>query len=167
MWHYKATNGPTRLPEISPTKSPSTHSTDNSKDRVCSRRDVLVHYKGERRSHPAAGPSLTKKQEVACRRLKMITYPNPRLYWPFHLEIDNAGCKHCPKLATLARMLWERPSIQRHGFENSKGTFIITSKEQWETVPHSEKPEIQQWAIQRKTSPGAKASWLSSRMPQA
>ncbi|KAG0427807.1 hypothetical protein HPB47_025169 [Ixodes persulcatus] len=44
---------------------PGPHFTDNSRDRLCTYREVLDHYKGERRTYPAADPSLTKRQEVA------------------------------------------------------------------------------------------------------
>lgn len=109
----------------------------------------LEHHKGERRTYPAAHPSLTKKQEVAWRRLQTNTYPNPGLYRHFHPDIHDGKCKHCPEIASLTHMLWECPSVQKKDFSNTKGTFIITSKEQWETVLHSENPDIQQWAVQR------------------
>lgn len=46
-------------------------------------------------------------------------------------------------------MLWECPAIQRKDFSNTEGTFIIHTKEQWETVLLSEDPVIQRWAVQR------------------
>ncbi|XP_077531108.1 uncharacterized protein LOC144143183 [Haemaphysalis longicornis] len=90
---------------------PGSQSMDNAKDRLCAYRDVLEHYKGERRTYPAAHPSLPKKQEVAWRRLQTNTYPNPGIYRHFHPDIHDGKCKHCPEIASLTHMLWECPSI--------------------------------------------------------
>ncbi|KAG0443065.1 hypothetical protein HPB47_015327 [Ixodes persulcatus] len=109
---------------------PGPHFTNNSKDRLCTYREVLDHYKRERRTYPPANPSLTKKQEVAH----------------FHPEIHDGRCKHSHELAGLTHMLWECPSIERQDSSNSNDTFIIISKE---IVLLSETPDIQQWAVKR------------------
>lgn len=46
-------------------------------------------------------------------------------------------------------MFRECPDLQRNDFSSTKDTFIINSKEQWETVPLSKDPDFQQWAVER------------------
>ncbi|KAG0430930.1 hypothetical protein HPB47_022259 [Ixodes persulcatus] len=140
----RATKGPTRLLEMSPTESPRNPAhIPRTTPKIAS---VLIET-----------CSITTKGKVEPTRLptprsprsKNNAYPNRRLYRHFHPEIHDGRCKHCPDLASLAHMLWKCLSIERQVFINSKGTFIITSKEQWETVLLGENNDIQQWAVQR------------------
>lgn len=106
-------------------------------------KDILEHYRLERRTLPPPHEKLTKEEANTYRRLQTNTYPHGTLLHAIHPTSYSATCKYCPQPCTLYHMIWacaNTPSLPPIPSPNH---------EQWEGMLASPDPGDQLRLVER------------------
>ncbi|KAG0410353.1 hypothetical protein HPB47_012526 [Ixodes persulcatus] len=125
---------------------PSTFASWNH-DNLYTFKEVLNHYRGERRAYPEAHSTLSKAESTILRQVQTETFLNPAQLHSGYPDTYDLSCRNCGEIVTLHHILWGCPELLLHSKNNE---FIKQARQPgaWESFLWDPDPMSQKLLVQ-------------------